>query len=394
MSEPMPTLTAMEKTAKHKGRANSCVRCSRTGKSYIDVKSRVENHIYKYHLALDQCPFYCTLCLFRSSEKASLQQHVHTYNRHRQEAKKMGITDSTPYLQESPSPYIIGDSDYVQHSQQESLKLFLQKSKHFQSEPDLLASAINQTFGRELINEGPAIPAQTISEPSTATADPTAQLITSLIATLQKTITPASHTPTPTLTPASTPLMIQTNREDPPQPQPQTPIILNPTTPNSNITMTCNRPSGLNTPILHIEDQQPAPSSSFLSDLIDEDLTPQLLGTNTEQLSPALPATIDATSTTSTCTQSNNQLNKEIMDVLSQNTRAIRCFEKTVTSQNQIMKALNDAIRDLNQTIINSACEERRREEDRKRRAASPCKDQSNKRRKTDHHSGHKENRR
>ena len=40
MSEPMPTLTAMEKKAKHKGRAYSCVRCSRTGKSYTDVKLR------------------------------------------------------------------------------------------------------------------------------------------------------------------------------------------------------------------------------------------------------------------------------------------------------------------------------------------------------------------
>ena len=122
----------------------------------------------------------------------------------------MGITDSIPYLQESLY------SDYVQHSQQESLKLFLQKIKYFQSEPDLLASAINQTFGRELINEGPALPAQTRSEPSTASADPTTTLITSLIATLQKTITPASHTPTPTLTPTrpdiSTALMIPTNR--------------------------------------------------------------------------------------------------------------------------------------------------------------------------------------
>ena len=43
------------------------------------VKSRVENHIYKYHLALDQCPFYCTFCLFRSTEKTPLQQHVYTY---------------------------------------------------------------------------------------------------------------------------------------------------------------------------------------------------------------------------------------------------------------------------------------------------------------------------
>ena len=83
----------------------------------LRVKSRVDNHIhvYKYHLALDQCLFYCTLCLFRSTENTPLQQHVYTYNRHRQEAKKIGVNDSAPFLQESP--YIIGDSDYVQHNQ-------------------------------------------------------------------------------------------------------------------------------------------------------------------------------------------------------------------------------------------------------------------------------------
>ena len=81
------------------------------------------------------------------------------------------------------------------------------------------------------------------------------------------------------------------------------------------------------------------------------------------------------------------------MDVLNQNTRAIWCMEKTVSNQDQIMKALSDSIREPNQTIINSARHERRREENNKRRAASPCKDLSNKRRKNDHHSAHKENR-
>ena len=146
---------------------------------------------------------------------------------------------------------------------------------------------------------------------------------------------------------------------------------------------------------------RPASSSSFLSDLIDADLAPQLLGTNTDQFSPA-PATTDPTTTTTTSIQTASHLtqsllenHKEIMDELNKNTRAIRCMEKAVNNQNQIMKALNDSIRNLNQTIINSACEERRREEDRKRRDASPFKDISlNKRRKTDHHSGHMENRR
>ena len=135
----------------------------------------------------------------------------------------------------------------------------------------------------------------------------------------------------------------------------------------------------------------------------DEDLAPQLLGTNTEQLSPAEPAT---TNPTTAPLQSLLQIyrlpailpnhcrkTKEIMDKLNKNTRAIRCMEKAGSNQNQIMKALNDSIRDLNQTIINSACEERRREE--VKEDTSPCKDISlKKRRKTDHHSGHKETRR
>ena len=142
------------------------------------------------------------------------------------------------------------------------------------------------------------------------------------------------------------------------------------------------------------------PTASIISDLIDEDLTPQLLGTNTEQLSPAVPPTTDTTSTATTCIQSDNYLHhdlqknhKDIMDVLNQNTRAIWCMEKTVSNQNQIMKALSDSIREPNQTTINLARHERRREENNKRRAASPCKDLSNKRRKNDHHSAHKENR-
>ena len=38
MSEPIPTLEAMEKTTKHKGHAYNCMRCSRMGKGYVDVK--------------------------------------------------------------------------------------------------------------------------------------------------------------------------------------------------------------------------------------------------------------------------------------------------------------------------------------------------------------------
>ena len=46
------------------------------------------------------------------------------------------------------------------------------------------------------------------------------------------------------------------------------------------------------------------------------------------------------------------------MDVLNQNTRAIWCMEKKVSNQNQIMKALNDSIREPNQTIIQHAMDQ------------------------------------
>ncbi|KAH3710689.1 hypothetical protein DPMN_070181 [Dreissena polymorpha] len=40
------------------------------------------DHIYKHHVALDDCPFYCTLCMFRCTTKEALQKHVTNYTKH------------------------------------------------------------------------------------------------------------------------------------------------------------------------------------------------------------------------------------------------------------------------------------------------------------------------
>ena len=151
-------------------------------------------------------------------------------------------------------------------------------------------------------------------------------------------------TTTPVL---STTLTTPKTKEDPPQLQ--TPINLNPITSKSTIMMTSTRPLELNTPNLHIQDQHPARSSSFLSDLIDEDFAPQVQGPNIDQLSPA-PALTDHTTTT-TCIQTDSHLNhflqknhKDIVNKINKNTRAIRCIDKAVNSQNQIMKDLNESL--------------------------------------------------
>ena len=45
-------------------------------------EARVEDHIFKIHLSLDQVPFICNLCLFRCKDAVVLQEYVKKYSRH------------------------------------------------------------------------------------------------------------------------------------------------------------------------------------------------------------------------------------------------------------------------------------------------------------------------
>ena len=174
MQRATKTTEELEKMAKHKGRAYECLHCSRQGKTVIDVKSRVEDHILKYHLGLDQAPFYCTLCLFRSTEKKPLLEHVFRHSRHRQEAQNKNIVDSTPYLKESQNPYKLGSADYHQLSQEESVKTFVSKMLQNQerSQQDLLGRAFDEVFPHGIPElDSPvqecAIPPPTLPPPTT-----------------------------------------------------------------------------------------------------------------------------------------------------------------------------------------------------------------------------------
>lgn len=129
--------------AKKRGRAYQCLRCFyREGKRFIGVKCRIEEHIMKVHLALEEVPFYCKLCLFRCQRKDQLDRHVHAHGRHREMAEKRNIIDNKPCLVENARPHIIGPLDYTVLSPEASLRHFLgleeAQCSSLSSQPDAL----------------------------------------------------------------------------------------------------------------------------------------------------------------------------------------------------------------------------------------------------------------
>ena len=76
-------LEDIEKAARKLGRAYQCLRCfHRTGKEFIEVKSRMEANILRDHLRRDEVPFFCSLCQFRCLKRGELEEQIRNYNRH------------------------------------------------------------------------------------------------------------------------------------------------------------------------------------------------------------------------------------------------------------------------------------------------------------------------
>ena len=84
-----------------------CYRCRVCGKQ--DRRDRVVAHVLKCHARLDQVPFYCTLCNFRSERAEELMNHVTRYARHRDEVKRTGVTDMARVLGKCENPIKVED---------------------------------------------------------------------------------------------------------------------------------------------------------------------------------------------------------------------------------------------------------------------------------------------
>ena len=112
--------------AKKRGKAWQCLHChNNSQKRWVDIKCRVEDHIMKYHLALEEVPFYCRLCWFRCQRQDQLVGHVTKYKRHVELATQGQVTDHSSYLIKNAQPHVMGPLDYSPLTAEESLRHFL-----------------------------------------------------------------------------------------------------------------------------------------------------------------------------------------------------------------------------------------------------------------------------
>ena len=80
-------------------------RCKVCGKK--DRRGRLIAHILKHHVPMDRVPYACSLCNFRCMRSGDLSEHVYTYERHREEMKRLKVVDHTTVLHRSDRPVIM-----------------------------------------------------------------------------------------------------------------------------------------------------------------------------------------------------------------------------------------------------------------------------------------------
>ena len=136
--------------AQHRGRAYQCLHClKKPGKRVIDIRCRLEDHIFKMHLSLSDVPFYCRLCLFRCKKREQLLSHITGYPQHVQMATLRGVTNHAEFLHENPDPYVIAlNVDYAVLSVEESIANFMAQAAKMSK----LASSLPPTFQSEGID--------------------------------------------------------------------------------------------------------------------------------------------------------------------------------------------------------------------------------------------------
>ena len=119
-------LKSEEEKAIHRGQGYQCLRCLSKGVQYVAEKIRVEDHIMKMHLSLDEVPFYCSLCMFKCKTPTTLDNHLVRYRRHAliAEEKKVDAADHS-CLRSNPNPYKIQDTDYKKLDRDDSRVHFL-----------------------------------------------------------------------------------------------------------------------------------------------------------------------------------------------------------------------------------------------------------------------------
>ena len=85
---------ALREKVKKRGRAYQCLACyQRLGRTYINEKLKVEDHIYRDHVRPNEVPFYCRLCTFHCQRLDQLMNHVKNYGPHQDQVRRRSIPD-------------------------------------------------------------------------------------------------------------------------------------------------------------------------------------------------------------------------------------------------------------------------------------------------------------
>jgi hypothetical protein len=57
-------------------RLYTCLHCERGQRVHVSERYRMTIHVYRNHMALDQAPFFCSLCQFRCMTMGVLEKHA------------------------------------------------------------------------------------------------------------------------------------------------------------------------------------------------------------------------------------------------------------------------------------------------------------------------------
>ncbi len=113
----MSQILQMKTGVASRGHVYRCAHCT-TVQAYQGERRRVISHLYKDHVALINCPYYCRACLFRSTDQVSLLKHVKGYGPHSQKmadlaARGRPTTDASVLLK-ATEPYLVKEgTDFV-----------------------------------------------------------------------------------------------------------------------------------------------------------------------------------------------------------------------------------------------------------------------------------------
>ena len=121
--------TLKEKISK-RGYAYRCRKCH----IFKGEKRYVETHIYKFHVALDEVPYYCSLCHFMAKTEKEVTKHTRGYKPHKQAEERLveegkPVPDSSVYIHRNNVPIEIGDEYMEKMSLEESQLVWISRMK-------------------------------------------------------------------------------------------------------------------------------------------------------------------------------------------------------------------------------------------------------------------------